>query len=189
MTAPMTPMTMVPTAISRDCCRRHLCFFPTLHAIDDSLTHTHTSICFPFIHSFSQWKITHLDGREIVIKTRPGEVIKAETKDASGKTLPYIKMVKDEGMPSRGNPFVKGNLYIAFYIKFPDSLPPEAVEALKKVLPGVDEPEMYDVDTVEECFMDDADLRHFGKGGAATSENEYDSDEEGGAQGVQCQQS
>lgn len=38
--------------------------------------------------------------------------------------------------------------------------------------------------------MDEADLRHFGKGGAATNNNEYDSDEErGGQQGVQCQQS
>lgn len=38
--------------------------------------------------------------------------------------------------------------------------------------------------------MDEADLRHFGKGGAATNNSEYDSDEErGGQQGVQCQQS
>ena len=38
--------------------------------------------------------------------------------------------------------------------------------------------------------MDEADLRHFGKGGAAQQNNEYDSDdEEGGPQGVQCQQS
>merc|ERR1712137_1330238 len=54
------------------------------------------------------WKIKHLDGRDIIVKTRPGEVIKAETKDvATGKTLPFTKMVKDEGMPSLGNPFVK----------------------------------------------------------------------------------
>jgi len=133
------------------------------------------------------WKIKHLDGRAIVIKTRPGEIIHTETKDfASGKMLPFIKMVKDEGMPSLGNPFIKGNLYIAFQIQFPDTLKPEVIEALKKLLPGADEP-MEEDDEAEECFMDAADLRHFGKGGAATTSQEYDSDEE--QQGVQCQQS
>lgn len=100
-----------------------------------------------------------------------------------------MKMVKDEGMPSYGNPFVKGNLYIAFHIKFPETLSEEAVSALRGVLPGADEPEMYDPEEVEEHFMVDADLRHLGKGGAVSMENEYDSDEEGGPQGVQCQQS
>mmetsp|Transcript_14494 Transcript_14494/g.21305 ORF Transcript_14494/g.21305 Transcript_14494/m.21305 type:complete len:411 (-) Transcript_14494:215-1447(-) len=136
-----------------------------------------------------QWKITHLDGREIVIKTRPGEIIHAEVKDESGRTLPYIKMVKDEGMPSLGNPFVKGNLYIAFYIAFPDELSEEAVATIKKVLPGADMAPEYDPETVEECYMDPADLRHFGKGGAVSHQSEYDSDDEDAGPGVQCQQS
>eukprot|EP01083_Nonionella_stella_P197437 725880_1 len=56
------------------------------------------------------WKIKHLDDRVLVIKSRPGEVIKPEmnTKEA----LPFVKMIPDEGMPSKGNPFVRGNLYI-----------------------------------------------------------------------------
>ena len=56
------------------------------------------------------WKIKHLDGRQIVIQSRPGEVIKAE---ADGGR-PFVKRVPNEGMPSHGNPFVKGNLYV-FY--------------------------------------------------------------------------
>lgn len=131
-----------------------------------------------------------MDNRDIVIKTRPGEVIKAEVKDESGRTLPYITMIKDEGMPSRGNPFVKGNLYIAFHVKFPETLSEEAVKVLRGVLPDPDEPEEYDPQEVEEFTMDEANLQHFGKGGAVSSANEYDSDDEmAGGQGVQCQQS
>ncbi|KAL7581434.1 hypothetical protein ACA910_022015 [Epithemia clementina (nom. ined.)] len=136
------------------------------------------------------WKLTHLDGRQIVIKTRPGQIIEAETTDdESGRTLPYITVVKDEGMPSLGNPFVKGNLYIAFHVKFPKTLESEVVKQLKSLLPDADLEEEYDPEEVEEHFMEFADLRHFGKGGAAMSGGEYDSDDEGGQQGVQCQQS
>merc|ERR1712137_613788 len=60
------------------------------------------------------WNFTHLDGRKISAKTKPGQVIQCETKQADGKTLPYIVTVSGEGMPSHGNPFVKGNLYILF---------------------------------------------------------------------------
>lgn len=134
--------------------------------------------------------MTHLDGRQIVIKTRPGQIIEAETTDnESGRTLPYITVVKDEGMPSLGNPFVKGNLFIAFHVKFPKTLDPEIVKQLKNLLPDADLDEDYDPEEVEEHFMEFADLRHFGKGGAAASGGEYDSDEEGGQQNVQCQQS
>lgn len=105
------------------------------------------------------------------------------------RTLPYIQMVKDEGMPSHGNPFVKGNLYIAFHVAFPKTLAPETIAALRTILPGDDMEEAYDPTEAEEHFMDPADLRHFGKGGAVSGAGEYDSDEEGGAQPVQCQQS
>ena len=132
-----------------------------------------------------------MDGREIIIKTRPGQIIECETTDEeTGRTLPYITSVKDEGMPSQGNPFIKGNLYIAFHVKFPTKLTEDSITKLRELLPDADMQEEYDPEEVEEHFMDFADLRHFGKGGAAqTGNNEYDSDEEGGPQGVQCQQS
>jgi DnaJ family protein A protein 2 len=138
------------------------------------------------------WKIKHLDQREIVIKTRPGQIIECETTDQeTGRTLPYITMVKGEGMPSKGNPFVKGNLYVAFHVQFPKTLPADVIVKIRDLLPDADMPEDYDIEHVEEHFMDEADLRHFGKGGAEMRSNEYDSDDEegGGAHGVQCQQS
>ena len=127
----------------------------------------------------------------MVIKTRPGQIIQCETKDEeTGRTLPYITVVKNEGMPSKGNPFVRGNMYIAFHVKFPTTLSPDVIGKLKEILPDADMEEEYDPEETEEHFMDVADLRHFGKGGAAVAgDNEYDSDEEGGGQGVQCQQS
>ena len=93
-------------------------------------------------------------------------------------------------MPSLGNPFVKGHLYIAFHVKFPTTLDASVIATLKQILPDADIEEEYDPEHVEEHFMETADLKHFGKGGATTSSSEYDSDEEGGgAQPVQCQQS
>jgi DnaJ homolog subfamily A member 2 len=139
--------------------------------------------------------LTHLDGRKICIKTRPGQIIQCETTDEeTGRTLPYIVAVKDEGMPSRGNPFIKGSLYIAFHVQFPTTLPKETIDALRTLLPNADLEQDFDEHEVEEHFLEAADLRHFGKGGAHGSNgaDAYDSDEEGaggGQQGVQCQQS
>eukprot|EP00978_Attheya_sp_CCMP212_P025418 scaffold81716_cov58-Attheya_sp.AAC.5 len=133
------------------------------------------------------WKINHLDGRQIIMKSRPGEIIKPEmnTDDA----LPYVKVLKDEGMPSHGNPFVKGNLYVMFRVEFPDSLSPDVISQLKQILPEPDMKIDYDPDEVEEAHLDMADLRQFGKGGAQSSEAAYDSDDGEGGGPVQCQQS
>ena len=68
-------------------------------------------------------------------------------------------------MPSIGNPFVKGNLYIIFRVVFPtdNSLSPEQVAALKTILPDPDMDVEYDSEIVEEVHMSEADLRapHF----------------------------
>jgi len=133
-------------------------------------------------------RFKHLDDRDVIIKTRPGEVIQSETKDPdTGRSMPYMMMVPNEGMPSKGNPFVKGNLYVAFHIDFPKSLTKDVADKLRELLPDANMEEDYDPEEVEEHFLVEADLRHFGKGGAVVAD-EYDSDDEGG-QGVQCQQS
>ena len=96
--------------------------------------------------------------------------------------------VANEGMPSRGNPFVKGNLYVVFHVKFPSSISADVAEQLRKLLPGANDESDYDPMEVEEHFLAEADLRHFGKGGAEENGGEYDSDDENPG-GVQCQQS
>ena len=136
------------------------------------------------------WKIKHLDGRVLVIKSLPGEIIKPEmnTKEA----LPFVKVLPDEGMPSKGNPFVRGNMYVMFRVKFPNDneLPSKVIDELRRLLPEPDVPEEYDPEEVEEVHLNPADLRSFGKGGAnQSSNNAHDEDEDGGGRPVQCQQS
>eukprot|EP00536_Pseudo-nitzschia_multiseries_P005043 jgi/Psemu1/318547/estExt_fgenesh1_pm.C_910003 len=140
-----------------------------------------------------EWKIEHLDGRDLIVRSKPGEVIHPETADRK----PFVKIIPNEGMPSHGNPFVKGNLYVLFTVEFPSDgdLSEEVVEALKKILPKPSsKSDTADVDmdaeTTEVVHLEAADVRHFGKGGAASQASAYDSDEEGaGPQPVQCQQS
>jgi len=132
------------------------------------------------------WQITHLDGRKIVIKTRPSEVIHAETSD----NKPFTKKIPEEGMPSRGNPFVRGDLYILFKVNFPrdGELSAETITLLKKSLPDPDREIVEEGDDVEEAFMAEADVKYFGHGGATLHDSQND-DDDGDGQGVQCQQS
>lgn len=133
------------------------------------------------------FKITHMDGRELVIKSKPGEIIRA----ASDGGQPFVKIVKGEGMPSEGNMFVKGDLYVMFTVDFPKDaeLPDETVQLLRKVLPNPSMQVDYDEQIAEVAHLDHADMRNFGSGGAAASSAACDEDSGAGSQPVQCQQS
>mmetsp|Transcript_4806 Transcript_4806/g.13885 ORF Transcript_4806/g.13885 Transcript_4806/m.13885 type:complete len:188 (-) Transcript_4806:912-1475(-) len=165
-----------------------LCYF-IFSAANESSSHARLPPVFRF-DACLQLRFNHLDGRDIIVKTKPGEVIRGETKDPdSGRSMPYMMLVSGEGMPSRGNPFVRGNLYIAFHVDFPNTLSKDVVDKLRDLLPDANMEESFDPEEVEEHFLVEADLRNFGSGGAAMSGGEYDSDDEDGRQGVQCQQS
>mmetsp|Transcript_29183 Transcript_29183/g.62524 ORF Transcript_29183/g.62524 Transcript_29183/m.62524 type:complete len:412 (+) Transcript_29183:169-1404(+) len=132
-----------------------------------------------------EWKIEHLDGRDLIVRSQPGEIIRPEA----------IKIIPNEGMPSYGNPFVKGNLYVVFDVEFPadGSLNESKVAVIKGLLPKPMETATADVDmdaeTTEVVHLEHGDGQNFGKGGAASSSSAYDSDEEGDPQAVQCKQS
>ena len=130
--------------------------------------------------------ITHLDKRQIVVQSKPGEIIPPMT--AAGKA--FVKMIPNEGMPSRGNPFVRGNLYVHFTVKFPTDgdLSDDAVAALRKFLPGRPPELSFDEDEAEVVQTCHTDMRNFGKGGIVAQESDTDS-EDGMREGVQCQQS
>mmetsp|Transcript_5458 Transcript_5458/g.7876 ORF Transcript_5458/g.7876 Transcript_5458/m.7876 type:complete len:412 (+) Transcript_5458:64-1299(+) len=135
-----------------------------------------------------KWKVTHLDGRTLIISSKPGEVILPE----AGPGAPFVKIVKDEGMPSLGNPFVKGNLYVLFRVEFPKDgqLTQKVVDVLRKNLPDAQMDIEYKEEEVEEVHLDQADVKQFGKGGVSRSNTAYESDDdEQGQGGVQCQQS
>jgi|EP00979_Chaetoceros_neogracilis_P004098 DnaJ family protein A protein 2 len=135
-----------------------------------------------------EWSVKHLDEREIVIKSRPGEIIKPES--VGGQ--PFVKIVSNEGMPSKGNPFVKGNLYVLFRVDFPSDgdLNENTISILKKTMPNPSMDLDYDEEVVEICHLDGADVKNFGKGGAANHSDAYDSDGgDDGQQNVECRQS
>ncbi|KAF3321257.1 dnaJ protein [Carex littledalei] len=74
-----------------------------------------------------QFALTHLDGRQLLIRSNPGEVIKPD----------QYKAINDEGMPHHVRPFMKGRLYIQFKVEFPDSglLTRDQCRFLEKALP------------------------------------------------------
>lgn len=89
-----------------------------------------------------QFPLTHLDGRQLLIKANPGEIIKPG----------QFKSVNHEGMPHYQRPFMKGSLYIQFQIEFPESgfLTSEQCKALESVLPPKPANQMTDMD-LDEC--------------------------------------
>ena len=131
-----------------------------------------------------QMVVTHLDGRKLIIKNKPGEIIKPVVEGRG------LKAVRGEGMPTHKNPFVKGNLFILIDIVFPESLEDAPMKELKKLLPQpsekpVDENDhSYELHYVED--LEPSQGRSSGSGGEAY----YEDDSPHGAQpGVQCRQS
>jgi DnaJ homolog subfamily A member 2 len=124
--------------------------------------------------------ITHLDGRTLKVESPAGQVVKHE----------QVKSIENEGMPTHGNPFVKGRLFLLFKVNFPKTLPIATVTALKEALPPVAAPMLSEDD--EECHMRDVDISQFGANESRGGRSAYDEDDEdegrGGAQSVQCGQ-
>lgn len=69
--------------------------------------------------------IKTLDGRDLVVTSLPGEVIK--DKD--------IKCVMGEGLPEYKHPDEKGRLVVQFNVVFPNAIPMELVSDLERCLP------------------------------------------------------
>ena len=129
--------------------------------------------------------VKHLDGRQLVVRSEPGDVISPGT----------FKRVANEGMPMHGNPFVKGNLIVAFDVKFPvpGSLRQPALKALAEALPSKpdsgadklgDEAEEYGMEVFTPEMLK-ADLEQ----NRAAYDSDEDDDEDGSGKRVQCQQS
>mmetsp|Transcript_22992 Transcript_22992/g.54480 ORF Transcript_22992/g.54480 Transcript_22992/m.54480 type:complete len:430 (+) Transcript_22992:82-1371(+) len=124
--------------------------------------------------------VEHLDGRKLVVKTAPGELVRPGD----------VKTIDEEGMPMHKNPFVKGKLYIKFDVEFPNNgtITPEMSSLLLQALPTPEALPPHD--EAEEVTMHDADLQNLGRGagGRAGAYDEDDEDEMRGGQRVQCAQ-
>lgn len=126
--------------------------------------------------------IRHLDGRDLLIKHPPGDVVKPGD----------LKAVMGEGMPFYKNHFEKGNLYITFEITFPennfaDEKTLKSLETILPARPAFTKPEGENVEEVELYPLDPSS----DKGAAHGSRGEaYASDDEDHIHGpgIQCAQ-
>jgi len=127
-----------------------------------------------------QFLVDHLDGRQILVSSAKGEVIKPGD----------IKAVEHEGMPIDGNIFNKGRLLIKFDVEFPanGSIPASSIAALEtargkpNVVKTTGEVEKATMTTGPETLKGGA------RRGEAYEEDEEEDDEEEGPRGVSCQQ-
>ncbi|KAJ3074962.1 Type I HSP40 co-chaperone [Podochytrium sp. JEL0797] len=124
--------------------------------------------------------VPHLDDRVLMVQILPGEVIKPEE----------IKCITGEGMPIHKRPFDKGNLYIKFEIKFPESnwASDEQLKALEAILPPRPTLPTFAGKEIEEVMLAAVDPMHTRR--AAGDDMDEDDDEEGHGHGpnVQCAQ-
>lgn len=67
--------------------------------------------------------VTHLDGRKILVQSKPGECIKPGV----------FKTIKELGMPFHNSPYRYGNLYIDCVIDFPPKLSEDQIKILSQV--------------------------------------------------------
>ncbi|KAJ4953828.1 hypothetical protein NE237_030660 [Protea cynaroides] len=130
-----------------------------------------------------QFALTHLDGRQLLIKSNPGEIIKP------GQS----KAINDEGMPHHGRPFMKGRLYIHFNVEFPDSgvFSPDQCRSLETVLPP--RPSSHfsemELDECEETTLLDVNIEEEMRRKQQQQQQEaYDEDDEPSMPRVQCAQ-
>jgi len=125
--------------------------------------------------------IEHLDGRTLRVDIRTGEIIKPDD----------IKMIVDEGMPLKSNPFVKGNLFILFKIDFPESdqLTLDQIQGILTLIGP--KPTVELTGEEEEVNLIIGDVKDFGRTRKEHSQAHNDSDDDdgqGGRQRVQCAQ-
>lgn len=129
--------------------------------------------------------IVHLDGRQIRVNSKPGEVIKPN----------QLKTVKELGLPFFESPFRFGNLYINFDILFPNNIDENQAKLLKEILAEQYKSIKQPTNKVEEQYsmvdfkIEDENTHHMGgKKEHRRGEEDEDEDDEmgGGARKVQC---
>jgi len=121
-----------------------------------------------------------LDKREIVISTKPGQVVKHGD----------IRMILEEGFPTHRDPFTKGRLIIVFNVNFPESLTADQAKKIAAGLPKVVKPEV--AKNAEDVKMVEFDGKGSWKGGEeeanGNDDDEEEEEDEGGHRGGGPQQ-
>lgn len=134
----------------------------------DDLYINHTITLTEALCGFS-FVVHHLDGRDLLIKHNPGQVMKPQD----------VKKVTGEGMPQYKNPFEKGDLYVTFEIRFPENhfANEDTLKMLETVLPARPAFTMPEGDDVEVVDLLDYDPEA-SRSGAGRRDEAYASDGE-----------
>ncbi|XP_009408520.2 dnaJ protein homolog isoform X1 [Musa acuminata AAA Group] len=147
----------------------------------DDLYYEHTLSLTEALCSF-QFVLTHLDNRQLLIKSNPGEVVKPD----------QFKAINDEGMPMYQRPFMRGKLYIHFTVDFPDLLTLDQCKALEAALPPKPASQMTDMelDECEETTLYDVNIEEEMRRKQAQAQEAYEEEDDvsGRAQRLQCTQ-
>mmetsp|Transcript_137 Transcript_137/g.466 ORF Transcript_137/g.466 Transcript_137/m.466 type:complete len:425 (+) Transcript_137:62-1336(+) len=121
-----------------------------------------------------EFLIEHLDGRTLVIRSKPDEIIETDT----------VRVVPGEGMPKHKNPFIKGNLLIHFTVEWPKPgvLTDKQKQALSAALPPKPKlPETLPMEA-EEYVPEKYDSATHDSEDAGGRREAYDEEEEHGQQ-------
>eukprot|EP01111_Echinosteliopsis_oligospora_P014568 TRINITY_DN550_c0_g1_i1.p1 TRINITY_DN550_c0_g1~~TRINITY_DN550_c0_g1_i1.p1 ORF type:complete len:414 (+),score=125.97 TRINITY_DN550_c0_g1_i1:49-1290(+) len=127
------------------------------------------------------FSVNHLDGRVLMVRTEPGEIIKPGD----------LRAISGEGMPTHKKPFEKGSLIVKFDVEFPanGSLDERKIKALESVLPARNAVPKPNKDA------EDVTLKKFNlKENAARQHQQHreaydeDEDEQRGQEGMPCRQ-
>jgi DnaJ-class molecular chaperone len=86
--------------------------------------------------------IAHLDGRTLMVKSDASMIVKPGD----------VKKIADEGLPKKGNPYERGNLYVEFDVTFPSSA--ALTESSKKILKSILPPPATPADTTSDAMSD-----------------------------------
>jgi DnaJ family protein A protein 2 len=128
-----------------------------------------------------EFTVKHLDGRDLVIRNPPGNVLEPGS----------VRSVAGEGMPIYRNPFEKGNLYIKFEVTFPQKnfANEKQLKQLEKLLPARQKVDIPEGEHVEEVNMMEYDPNADSASGRRGEAYEEDgSDDEPGVRRVGCAQ-
>lgn len=125
--------------------------------------------------------LTHLDGREVRIKNKPGEVIKPN----------QMMTCEGLGMPFHKTPYEFGNLFIRFKIVFPTNVDSVQCDQIKTVLAAQSKgkAELAELESADETVQltkfEEHHKNTHAQGG--THGDDEESDDEHGGQRVGCQ--
>lgn len=80
------------------------------------------------------FRLKHVSGKTLIVKSRPGEIVNPGS----------LKILKNFGLPQKGNSYLRGHLYIQFEIIFPlpETLPTVKRKAIEAALADAEFPDV-----------------------------------------------